>query len=158
MSELDAILQQYDDTMRGDAWYGDAVGKILDGIDARCAAAQPLPAVHSIWQLVMHMEFWETVAVQRLSRKVTPDLTLNFPQTPVADEQQWKKTLERFRHSNGEFRRAISTLDPAKLDDKTPDGKYSFRWEVCGVIQHHIYHAGQISLLKKAYAEGVTSL
>ena len=152
MTELEAILRQYDDTMQGEAWYGDAVWKILDGIDARCAAARPLSAAHSIWQLVMHVHFWETVAVERMSRKVTPDLSLNFPDTPAADEGEWHTTLERFRESNREFRRAISTLDPARLDDKTPDGKYTFRWEVCGVIQHHIYHAGQIALLKKGCA------
>jgi len=154
MRELEAILSQYDDTMHGQAWYGDPVWKILDGVDAQCAAARPIKEAHSIWQLVMHMQFWETVAVQRTSAPTTPDERLNFPDTPAADEERWQETLKRFRESNREFRNAILKLDPTKLDDKTPGGKYSFRWEMCGVIQHHIYHAGQIALLKKAYAAG----
>ncbi len=38
------------------------------------------------------------------------------------------------------------------LDKNTPGGQRSFRYELVGVIEHHIYHAGQIALLKKGYS------
>jgi len=31
----------------GDAWYGPSLTEILDGVDARAAAARPLPGAHS---------------------------------------------------------------------------------------------------------------
>ncbi len=152
MNELQQILERYDQTLSGDAWYGDPVWKILDGIDAHCAAAQPIPGAHTIWQLVMHMAFWEDVATRRFSGPVTPDEAGNFPPTPELSEEDWRRTLDRFRASNAEFRAALTRLDPAKLSENTPEGRRSFRYEMVGIIEHDIYHAAQIALLKKACA------
>jgi uncharacterized damage-inducible protein DinB len=152
MTEIQQLVQRYDQTMSGDAWYGDPVWKILQGIDSSCAAAQLIHGTHNIWQLVMHMEFWESIAARRFSGPVIPEEAGNFPPTPSVDEAEWQKTLERFRTSNREFRQAISLLDSNSLDKNTPGGQRSFRYELVGVIEHHIYHAGQIALLKKAYS------
>jgi uncharacterized damage-inducible protein DinB len=152
VSEIQQLVNRYDQTMSGDAWYGDPVWKILQGTDASCAAAELLPGTHNIWQLVMHMEFWERIAARRFSGPVTAEEAGNFPATPGADEAEWQKTLESFHTSNREFRQAVSRLDSSILDSNTPDGQRSFRYELVGVIEHHIYHAGQIALLKKAYA------
>jgi uncharacterized damage-inducible protein DinB len=154
VNELQQILEQYDQTMTDEAWYGDPVWKILDGVDAHCAAAQSIPGTHTIWQLVMHMAFWEDVAARRFSGPVTPDEAGNFPPTPAADEAAWRKTLDEFRASNQAFRAALSRLDPTRLSENTPGGQRSFRYVMVGVLQHDIYHAGQIALLKKAYAAG----
>ncbi len=152
MNEIQQLVQRYDQTMSGDAWYGYPIWKILDGIDAPCAVAQLIPGTHNIWQLVMHMEFWERIAARRFSGPVTPDEAGNFPATPALDEAEWQKTLESLRVSNNEFRQAISLLDSTVLDKTTPGGQHSFRYELVGVIEHHIYHAGQIALLKKGYS------
>ena len=72
MTEIQQLVDRYEQTMSGDAWYGDPVWKILEGIDAQCAAAELLPGTHNIWQLVMHMEFWERVAVRRFSGEASP--------------------------------------------------------------------------------------
>jgi len=149
MNQIEQLLEQYNQTMTGDAWYGDPVWRILDGIDARCAVASPFGG-HTIWQLVMHMLFWEDVATRRLTGPVSPDLAGNFPEMPVLDEQSWQGTLDQFRASNERFRVALSLANPVRLDENTPGGQRSFRYEIVGVIEHHIYHIGQISLLKKA--------
>jgi hypothetical protein len=98
------------------------------------------------------MMFWEGVAVQRAAGPVTLDEQLNFPEPPAVDEQVWQKTLEDFRRSNRAFRDLLGRLDPARLDQNTPGGQKPLRVELLGIVEHHIYHAGQISLLKKAFA------
>ena len=40
MTEVERILDQYDRAMNGDAWHGDPVWKILDGISAEQAACR----------------------------------------------------------------------------------------------------------------------
>jgi len=152
MTEVQQLVERYDQTLNGDAWYGDAIWKILQGIDADCAASQLIPGTHTIWQMVMHMEFWERIAASRFSGPVTPDDAGNFPATPAPNEAQWQKTLDSFRTSNREFRKVISRLDSGSLDNNTPGGQRTHRYELVGVIEHHIYHAGQIALLKKGYS------
>ena len=153
MTETERISRQYELVLHGDAWHGDAIWKILDGISAECAAHRPLAECHTIWEIVMHMTFWEDVATRRLySERAGLDEALNFPSMPSITDANWQKTLERFRASNEQFAKALSKLDPARLDELSAAGKRSFYDEAHGLIQHNVYHAGQIALLKKDFA------
>ncbi len=98
MTEVDRILDQYDRAMNGDAWHGDPVWKILDGISAEQAAARAHPQRHTIWELVAHMTFWETQVFRRLNN--LPDMPteeLNFPAMPEPTAENWQTTLGDFR-------------------------------------------------------------
>ncbi len=150
MTEIERMLEHYDRVMHGNAWHGYAVWQILSGIAAEAAAHRPLADAHTIWEIVMHMTFWESVAAQRLAgQRAGLDEALNFPAMPSATEANWQKTLEQFRASNQKFREALSKLDAARLDELSAAGKHSYRGEVHGLIEHNVYHAGQIALLKK---------
>ena len=151
MSDVQQILRHYDEVMEGDAWHGDAVWHMLNGISAQQAAARPIPGAHTIWELVMHMTFWEGVGNQRLAGlRAGLVEELNFPAMPEPTEENWRQTLERFRATNRDFRHALSRLDNAKLEALTAAGKRSYYGEAHGIIEHHIYHLGQIALLRKA--------
>jgi uncharacterized damage-inducible protein DinB len=151
MSELKRILNHYDGVLNGDAWHGDAIWKILEAIPAQTAAARPLSETHTIWELVSHMTFWEGVVTKRLAGlRAGLVEELNFPPMPVATEENWQKTLNEFRASNHAFREALAKLDPAKLEQFTAAGKRTYYDEAHGIIEHHVYHLGQIAILKKA--------
>jgi uncharacterized damage-inducible protein DinB len=151
MSELKRILNHYDGVLNGDAWHGDAVWKILETIPAQTAAARPLPGTHTIWELVSHITFWEGVVTKRLAGlRAGLVEELNFPPMPAATDENWKTTLDEFRASNRTFREALAKLDPAKLEQLTAAGKRTYYDEAHGIIEHHVYHLGQIAMLKKA--------
>ena len=150
MTEIDRILKHYDGVLSGDAWHGDPVWKVLEDIPAATAAARPLTTAHSIWEIVAHMTFWEAVVIRRLhGQRAGLVEELNFPATPAPNEENWRKTLDEFRGSNRRFREALSKLDPAKLEQLTAAGKRTYYDEAHGIIEHHVYHLGQIALLKK---------
>ena len=46
-----------------DAWHGPAVLELLADVDAETAAARPIPSVHSIWELVLHIAVWDRMRV-----------------------------------------------------------------------------------------------
>jgi uncharacterized damage-inducible protein DinB len=48
------------------------------------------------------------------------------------------------------LREAIKRIDDAKLDETATAMNYSNYFMLHGVVQHDLYHAGQIALLKKA--------
>ena len=151
MSATALIRKHYDRVLSGDAWHGEPVWQILEGIPATTAAARLVPGGHTIWEIVAHMTFWEGVVIKRLhgERAGLVD-DLNFPVMPAATEENWQKTLEDFRASNAAFRDALEQLDPAKLEQPSAAGKRTYYEEAHGIIEHHVYHAGQIALLKKA--------
>jgi hypothetical protein len=141
MTEVDRILDQYGRAVSGDAWHGDPVWTILEGISAEQAASRV--------ELVAHMTFWETQVYRRINNlPEMPTEGLNFPAMPEPTEEHWQSTLADFRRSNLDFRQCISQLDPARLDQAALGRDKSIYVEVHGVIQHHLYHAGQIAILR----------
>ena len=150
MSDIQCILNHYGSVLNGPSWHGDPIWEILDGISPEAAAARPPNGGHTIWEIVMHMIFWEGVATQRLARQRAGLVEeLNFPAMPAATDENWKQTLDQFRASNQQFRAALAKLDPARLDELTAAGKRSYYGEAHGAIEHTVYHGGQIALLRK---------
>jgi uncharacterized damage-inducible protein DinB len=150
MSEVQRILDQHDRALNGPAWHGDSVWKVLDGITAEQAQIRPLAASHTIWELVTHMTYWESEVCRRLQRlQPRPESEFNFPKMPAPTKQNWDATLEAFRESNREFRKSVEGLDDSALDKQLSSPQYTVYIELHGVIQHHLYHAGQIALLRK---------
>jgi len=98
----------------------------------------------------MHMAFWETEVNRRL-RKLPGQSQdeLNFPAMPEQAAQNWQRALDTLRESNADFRKTVVNLSDSKLDEALSSPKYTVYVELHGVIQHHLYHAGQIALLKK---------
>jgi len=150
MTETERILDQYDRVMNGSAWHGDPVWKILKGISPQQAARRLSPRTHTIWELVSHMTFWEGEVCRRLAHQPARSAKgLNFPAMPEATEENWNATLAEFRRTNEALRNAIRQLDASLLDRPVLGRKRTIYVELHGIIQHDLYHAGQIAFLKK---------
>jgi uncharacterized damage-inducible protein DinB len=151
MSEVQRILDQLERACEGNAWHGPSVRQLLNGVSARQAAAKSVPAGHSIWEIVLHMAAWQDVARRRLAREVIVDLPpqLDWPPIPDTSETAWRQALESFTQSKQQLHEAISQLDDHRLSDPVPGKDYSVYVLLHGVIQHNLYHAGQIAVLKK---------
>jgi uncharacterized damage-inducible protein DinB len=154
MTEIERIVDQLNRAFEGEAWHGPAVMAILEGITAQQAAAQPFNGTHSIWELVLHIAAWERACRRRLEgeRAQLPD-TEDWPQVIHTNEQDWEQARESLRQAHDELCDAVSKLDETRLDQPIVEGMSSVYVTLHGVIQHSLYHAGQIALLKKAAAE-----
>lgn len=53
-----------------------------------------------------------------------------------------------------ELETVIKTFDEARLRNTVPGRDYNFYFLFHGVVQHSLYHAGQIALLKKMTVGG----
>lgn len=126
--------------------------ELLSDVSAEQAARRPIESAHSIWELVLHISAWERIVRERLTSEtaVEPTDEENFPPVRDASEEAWKETLMRLEEGNRALRDRIAQLDEAQLDDIVPGAPYSVYFMLHGVIQHDLYHAGQIALLKKA--------
>lgn len=148
--EIDRILNQLERSYRAEAWHGPAVLEILAGVSAANAARRPLPAAHTIWELVLHMAYWKDIVRRRLAgERPETDDALNFPVITDASEAAWERAQARLEASHEELVRAIARLDDRQLDEPAPGGSTAQYVVLHGMVQHDLYHAGQIAILKK---------
>jgi uncharacterized damage-inducible protein DinB len=157
MTEVERIADQLKRAFVGEAWHGPAVEEILQGVTAQQAAARPFDGAHSIWELALHIAAWQRAGVRRLAgdRAQLSDAE-NFPAVTDTDEQAWELTRKVLRQSYDELSEAISRLDESRLDQPIIEGMSSVYVTLHGIVQHTLYHAGQIAILKKAIGERQT--
>ncbi|HKW15878.1 MAG TPA: DinB family protein [Terriglobales bacterium] len=154
MSELDFIIDQLKRSFDGEAWHGPALTEVLDRVDAQAAAARPIPACHSIWELVLHIAAWERIIARRITKReaVMPTDEENFPHVSQRTDSAWRETISSLRSAHAELLAAVSSLKESDLNDRVPGKDYDIRFMVTGAAQHAAYHGGQIAILKRARA------
>ena len=155
VSEVDRIRDQFRRAFEGEAWHGPAVLALLDGVTAEQAAARPIPGAHSIWELTLHIAAWERACLRRLNGDPA-QLTDAEDWEPVNDtsEAAWESTKQQLIDNHRELLEAIASVDDARLNEPImthPEIPFSSVYVTLhGGVQHDLYHAGQIAMLKKA--------
>jgi uncharacterized damage-inducible protein DinB len=150
-SEPAFLAEQLRRAFEGDAWHGPALLELLRDVDAPAAVAKPLPDVHSIWELVLHIAVWDDAAIRRLDgEKWQPTGTANFPLVPKPTGMAWRKAIAHASRTHHQLVKKVAALPESKLRDRVPGKRYDFYFMLHGVVQHELYHAGQIAILKKA--------
>ena len=155
MSEVNRISDQFRRAFDGEAWHGPSVLAVLNGITAQQAAAHPIPGAHSIWELTLHIGAWESACMRRLSGDPA-QLTdrEDWPAVIDTSDAAWEKTKQDLIANHQQLLQAIATIDDSRLDQPIiadPATTYSTTYVTLhGGVQHDLYHAGQIAMLKKA--------
>jgi uncharacterized damage-inducible protein DinB len=151
MTEIYRILDQMDRAYSGEAWHGPSMRELLDGLLAEDASKHVVKGTHSIWELVNHVAAWKSIVARRLAGEkpqVTPEM--DWPPVWEASEFEWKRSLESLAESQKRVRSVVEKLRDDELDEKMWN-KFGTRYVMLhGLIQHDLYHAGQIAILKKA--------
>ena len=152
-SEAARIADQLGRAFDGEAWHGDSLFEILEGVTA-AQAARPIQGAHSIWELVLHIAAWDD-AVRRRFAGVAVELSdvENFTAVTDTSEAAWLAALARARRAHHDLIAAVNELPDSRLYEMVPGKEgphYTFYYMLHGVVQHELYHAGQIALLKKA--------
>jgi len=150
MSEIQTIIDELKNIHDGDAWHGPSLKEILSGVSAEQAAAKPLANAHSIWELTLHVAAWEGVFMRRLAGlQINEPEEGDFPAVTDASEEAWRRTLNRFDEEHLRLIEAVATLTDERLSEIVPGKDYTVEYMLRGILRHHVYHAGQIALLKK---------
>lgn len=151
MRETERIKDQLRRAFEGSAWHGPSLKELVGDVTAEKASARPLASAHSIWEIVLHIAAWDEAARLRLAGE-RAELSTEEDWPPVTDtsEAAWRDALATLERNNQGLRAALDNVDDARLPEPIVEGKASVYVTLHGVIQHDLYHAGQIALLKRA--------
>jgi uncharacterized damage-inducible protein DinB len=153
MTELERILDQLKRAYEGDAWHGPSVKEVLNGVTAAQAHARPLQNAHTIYELARHIAVWEDVGRRRLQgdpANIPISSREDWPPADDTSEVGWEQAKAALDRGHQALVEAIKAVPESRLDEPILEGKSSVYVTLHGVIQHDLYHAGQIAILKRA--------
>lgn len=138
-------------------WHGGpTLTGALRGVDAGQAAWKPAPDRHSIWELALHIAYWN-YAVRRHfdpeSEKGFSRSPSNFPEIEDPSEEAWKEDKRLIGKEHDRLVLAIQAFPENRLHEKVPSKKaWTYSQLLTGVTVHDAYHIGQIQLMKRLYS------
>jgi len=119
-------------------------------LDAETASRRPIGTAHTIWEIVRHIETWDRVVLRRLQGGwFEPTEAEDWPPVEDRDEPSWRRDVASMIAAHEELNGALRTLPPEALETPTAPGKRALFHMVYGAIEHELYHAGQIAILRK---------
>jgi uncharacterized damage-inducible protein DinB len=151
MSEFSNVLVELREVHFADgAWHGPGLRKILSGITAEKAALKTVRDYRSIWELVLHISKWEEVFCLRLEGEILREPAEgDWPEVKEQSEAAWQEALEFLDATHTRLIQIISTLSDEDLQKQVAGKDYSIGYMLHGIVRHHVYHAGQIAILKR---------
>jgi uncharacterized damage-inducible protein DinB len=144
------------DPPRGQAWHGGPtpVGA-LRGVTAAQARWAPGRGRHSIWELVLHIAYWEYAVRRHLEPDGPrfPRSPANWPAIPSRpDERAWARDRALLADEHRRLVRALARFPLSRWNRVPPQGKkWTYGELIVGILAHDVYHTGQIQLLKRLY-------
>jgi uncharacterized damage-inducible protein DinB len=148
--EIQHIKTLFDKTYNGPAWHGPAVKEVINEVTFY-EALKSTDRSHNIVEIVFHMIAWRNFLINKLKGEQAYDVTEeeNFQKFDSLSEQEWADLKDRLENSQNELQNLLSNVDDSILNQKVGNEKYTYYVLMHGVIQHDVYHLGQIVLLKK---------
>ena len=150
-----AKVDAHGPTLEGGAWHGPSLMEALKGVDVGQAAARPIEGRHTIWEIVNHCTFWMGSVDKALHGEVMESIPetedwVGMGETAV----DWTRDLERMDQIYEKLQGTIAGFDgdlDAMVGAQFGENFFQFsnRKMLHGIADHNIYHAGQVSILKR---------
>jgi len=157
MTTSEKLQHELQNVLSGDPWYGNNVYSIIEQVSFEAAFEKPPGAAHTIAGIVLHMLSWTEEVLDRLNGKeASLPMSGDWPDTGAPDEQKWQNYVNDLKLVNVNLQRVIGEFPEERwnepIDDKREPsvGNGVANEElVNGLIQHHVYHSGQIAILHR---------
>ncbi len=151
MDDHTRIVDSLRRTWDGEPWYGPSLRALLADVGPSLAASRPVPGAHSIWEIVRHLSWWTMAVRRRLGGEpVTAAEGEDWPAVTSHESSAWLATLDVLEQSHRAVVAHVAAMPADALTDLVPGQRITNAAMLHGLVQHTVYHAGQIALLRRA--------
>ncbi|HEX7845006.1 MAG TPA: DinB family protein [Chitinophagaceae bacterium] len=150
--EVLSICKNLEKVLNGQPWFGRAMYEILGEIDEAKVYTNPNNTEHSLIELLYHVNTWAEFTLKRLEDNKEEDLA-------AAEKKDWREIdpaihtwangMAELKDIHKKILELLQTKDDTFLKEIVDYRQYNFRFLLNGLIQHNIYHLGQIAYLNK---------
>jgi uncharacterized damage-inducible protein DinB len=139
----------------GRSWHGPNLRGALRGLTPDVAFFRPAPGRHSVYDLVLHAAYWKYVARRRLTGEKRGSFPFKgsnfFPEPKERKARSLQAAVAVLSSEHAALRTVVESFPEAAFADR--HGRWTAEEMIAGVAAHDLYHAGQIQLVKKFFAE-----
>jgi uncharacterized damage-inducible protein DinB len=150
--EVQSIIRNLNNTLGGEPWFGRAIYQILEEVDVTKVYIRPGNSGHSLIELLFHMITWGGFTLAKLDQNADVNLTqsedLDWREIDPA-LYSWPAGLEKFRKIHENISCFLEKKNDHFLSGMVDGRAFNYRFMLNGLIQHNIYHLGQIAYVKK---------
>jgi uncharacterized damage-inducible protein DinB len=145
MNKCEEIADAYRKVTIAGAWYGPSVAELLARIAPEQAVKKPEGGTHSMQELLQHLLLWNERIRNTSDACPLPkwEAEKEWAEAPIP----WEELVERWNKSRDLLEERLRTFLVADLAKQTPGRTYPYEFMFSGIVQHTIWHSGQIAMV-----------
>ena len=144
MTETQQIADAYRAATIQGAWYGPSLAELLARISPEVATTVPAAGGNTISLLLQHMLLWNERV--RNASETTPMPPWQAEKEWAEPPIPWNELVSRWNTSRDLLEERIRDFPVEDLAKQVPGRNYTYAKLLPGIVQHTIYHAGQIAM------------
>ena len=116
--------------------------------------------MHSVAELVAHLTAWNFDLVLKIKNgtgKLFDYEQANWPDVEQLKQIGWDQIRKKFQQSISEVISLLADKDDSFLEEKYYDqdfkNEYAYSFAITGMLQHLVYHLGQMGIIIKLLKE-----
>ena len=145
------ILRQLHELQEGSRWFDQSLKDKMAGLTDEEAFTRPMPGLHSVAEHISHIIAWRRECLLRFNGQLNE--LMNSPEdwkdNETLKKTGWAKLKESLYESTDQLIQALQDQDDAYLEIPFRDTEYNNHYLIEGIIQHDLYHLGQMGITVK---------
>lgn len=152
-NHIQQLIFKFQESFDGRPWFGESLMTKLNAVDVKTVNHRPLPSQNSIARLVQHIINWRIFAIKKLQGDADFDIKQNdsndWTDVHINNARDWNKLKATLQDTQEKITGLLSSKDDKFMKQRVPGRQYDFQYLIEGLLQHDIYHLGQIGLVHK---------
>lgn len=145
------IIRQLKEIQDGSLWFDQCFKDKIEPLSDADAFTRPIPEVHSVAEHISHILEWRKECLLRFKGQRTElmDSPDDWKDNDTLRKTGWENLKNLFYESTVTLIRALENQHDAYLETMFADTNNNFHYIIEGIIQHDLYHLGQIGITIK---------
>ena len=145
MAKTQNIVAQLVSVFNGPAWHGPSVLETLEKVKEQ-NANNSFKGSHDLAEIIAHMTAWRKFVIEHLNGNDAYEVSdeLNFPESKNISD-----AIDQLKASQSLLIETILKFPEERLKEKVGNRPYTYQFMAYGIINHDLYHLGQIALLNR---------
>lgn len=150
------IIQQLEDIQEAKLWIGSNFKSQLNKVSEQDFFKRPMEDLHSVAEILSHLTLWREETVLKIKTgkgSKTDECEENWLPNNQLQLKGAETIKSNYDNSLIETIRLLQNKDDSFLQQEYYDtdfkGNYTYQWLLNGMIQHDVYHLGQIGIIIK---------